>query len=137
MKPLEIAIVGGLLAFGAVHFHVAVTKMGRDPFSQTAAAAGFVAVPMPDGAIANQVLVVGPNCTTPRGVRTRALTTALAKANIPYQRTEHLQFSDPDDLTAMGRLDQVMAGDAPIVFVHGQAKANPTPEVVMQIYKAR
>ncbi len=105
---------------------------------QTANQTGFVKAAMPDGAIANEVLIVGPECDRPEGIRARTLAISLAKLNIPYRRTESISMnsdSTDDIFTAMDQMDNLMQGDSPVVFINAKGKANPTIDEVVAEYR--
>ncbi len=107
--------------------------------SQAATQTGFVKAAMPDGAIANEVLIVGPECDRPEGVRARTLANSLAKLNIPYRRTESISMnsdSTEDIFEAIEQMDQLMKGDSPVVFINAKGKANPTIDQVIAEYRS-
>jgi|GEM_PF-2162841 len=96
---------------------------------------GFVRAAMPQGAIANEVLIVGPTCNRPEGVRTRALVSELARLNIPYRQTNSLTFSSEEGLGNLWQMNQIMQKEAPFVFVNRKAKANPALNEVVTEYQ--
>lgn len=107
----------------------------RSTAAKVATETGFVSVPLPEGAVANEVLIVGPTCSRPQGARTRALVSSLAQLKIPYRQTTSISLSSGDVLGNMLQLNQLMAGDAPIVFVNGKGKANPSLNEVVTEYR--
>jgi len=96
---------------------------------------GFVKAAPPKGAIANEVLIVGPNCNRPEGVRTRALANELARLNIPYRQTDTMTFSADDGLGNLWQMHQLLQKEGPLVFVNRKAKANPALNEVVTEYQ--
>jgi hypothetical protein len=92
---------------------------------------------MPEEAEAFQVLVVGPNCSSPEGIRTQTLINQLEAQQIPYQYTNAITFSG-DQLLSMDfwRSQQVVAGASPKVFLNGRGKAEAEMQEVLSEYKA-
>jgi hypothetical protein len=136
-STLVLAVIGS--GIGILLLLVGIMMNSKTATSSTAARVatqtGFVKVPLPEGAVANQVLIVGPNCHRPQGVRTRALASGLAKLNIPYQQTSSVRMSSDVGLGNIFQLNQLMAGDAPIVFVNRKGKANPSLDEVLAEYR--
>lgn len=131
MQFLKLMLMVGVLGLGATHLLSHATS-GKYAASSKS---GFVPVVMPDGADFNEVLVIGPDCSTARGKRTRSLAAKLAEAGIPHRRTESIGFTNPSDIAGMMRLNEVMQQDAPIVLVRGQGKGNPSVEEVIALYR--
>ncbi|MCU0549893.1 MAG: hypothetical protein MUC48_11150 [Leptolyngbya sp. Prado105] len=127
MQFLKLMLIVGVLGFGATSIFNQVTA--------SKSKSGFISVVMPDEASPNEVLVIGPNCNTDRGQRTRALAAKLAQAQIPHRRTDSVSISNSSDIAGMMRLNEVMQQDAPIVLIRGQAKGNPTAEEVIAMYQ--
>lgn len=103
------------------------------PSSSRTSASGFTKVLSPVGATPGEVLIVGPNCTSEQGVRTRELARKLADLKVPYQQTDSARFS-ANPITGWGdwaQINQLMQGDSPVVFINGRAKANPSLEEVL------
>jgi hypothetical protein len=126
----QAAIIGAVVYAKSNSRTIAVSQ----PKNQT----GFVKTAMPDGAIAREVLIVGPECDRPEGIRARTLASSLAKLNIPYRRTESISMnsdSTDDIFGAMEQMDRLMKGDAPVVFVNAKGKANPTLDEVVAEYR--
>jgi hypothetical protein len=99
---------------------------------------GFVPLPAPAGADAGRVLIFAPiDCPSEQAQRAGALARALAGQHIAYTRLEQADFDleNPDPGT-LARLKRVMEGKAPIVFVRGRAKADPSFEEVLAEYRA-
>ncbi len=132
---IGLAIAAQATIIGAV---VYVKSNSRTTAIQPTNQTGFVKAAMPDGAIANEVLIVGPECDRPEGIRARTLASSLAKLNIPYRRTESISMnsdSTEDIFEAMERMDELMKGDSPVVFINAKGKANPTIDQVIAEYR--
>ena len=100
---------------------------------------GFVALPSLAGADPRQVVVFAPqNCPKESARRSDELAQSLVQRNIPSVRSDNATFtflSDPDP-GIKARLNAVMNGELPIVFVNGKGKANPTLDEVIAEYGA-
>ncbi|PZV11771.1 MAG: hypothetical protein DCF22_13745 [Leptolyngbya sp.] len=122
---IGLAIAAQAAIIGAVVYVKSTSRTAMA--SQTGTQTGFVKAVMPDGAIANEVLIVGPECDRPEGIRARTLASSLAKLNIPYRRTESISMnsdSTENIFEAMDQMDHLMKGDAPVVFINAKGKAN-------------
>lgn len=102
---------------------------------------GFVSLPHADGQDSRTVFVVAARgCPHEDAQRADRLTEDLSRRGIPVERVDHVDFrfaSPPDSLT-MGRINKVMKGPLPIVFVAGRAKSNPSlDEVVIEFEGSR
>jgi hypothetical protein len=100
---------------------------------------GFIELPSPSNASPGNVLVLAAeNCPEEAAKRADALTEELRRNNIPVTRAHSTNFSfqnpDPD---TMRRLDSVMRGDLPVVFINGKGKSNPTLDEVIAEYQNR
>ena len=98
--------------------------------------AGFIPVPMPDGAKPDTVLVFAPaNCPREGAQRARALVRNLTEHRVASVLTDHYAAQtfqpSPEANASFKRLNAVMTGDLPIVLVNGMGKANPTLEEVL------
>jgi hypothetical protein len=99
---------------------------------------GFVAMPTLAGGDPKQVVVFAPeNCPSEKAQQADDLARQLSARNIPTLRSHDVTFSSSDPDPRIGvRLDSVMKGELPIVFVNGRGKANPTLEEVLAEYGA-
>ena len=136
MNLLKI-ILAITLAFGAYkywHGHQ-VAKATREATN----ANGFVAVPPVQGAAEDTVLVVAAeNCPHEDAQRSDRLAQDLARRGIPVRRTHNVGFAFTSvEGDTMDRLNTVMQGPLPIVFVNGRAKGNPSLDEVLDEVKAR
>ena len=97
---------------------------------------GFVALPTLANSSPKQVVVFAPeNCPSEKAQQADDFARQLASRNIPSVRTHDVSFSSSDPDPAIGiRLNSVMNGELPIVFVNGKGKANPTLQEVIAEY---
>jgi len=98
-------------------------------------AAGFVPVPMPEGAARNTVIVFAPkNCPREGAQRARAMVQKLSDRGIANVMSDHYGAQafepNPETVAAFKRLNAVMTGEIPIVLINGMGKANPTADEV-------
>jgi hypothetical protein len=127
---LFIAIVGA-----AFHFW---NKQDVESALKTATISpnGFIDLPAPTN-LDNDLVIVfaAEGCPKEEGQRADHLAEALSRQNIPNTRAHSASFdlADPDP-ALLGRLDSVMKGTLPIVFVNGKGKANPTLDEVVSEY---
>jgi len=93
-------------------------------------------MPTPDGQDQTIVYVIAAeNCPHEDAQRADRLAAALSEEHIPVQRSHHVGFSAIHDNAEAARVNTVMNGELPIVFVHGRAKSNPTLEDVQNEIK--
>jgi hypothetical protein len=99
---------------------------------------GFIALPAATNLNTNRVIVLAAeNCPKEDARRADNLAEELGRRNIPYTRAHSANFDVPNpDPAILRRLDSVMKGALPIVFVNGRAKANPTLDEVLAEYRA-
>jgi hypothetical protein len=99
---------------------------------------GFVQLPALDNAPRNTILVfAAENCPHEDAARADALAAQLSRNGLPVARRQHASFpSVGSEAGALERINAVMTGKLPIVFVNGAAKANPTQEEVIAEYRA-
>jgi hypothetical protein len=98
---------------------------------------GFVSLPAMNNVDPRQVVVFAPeNCPSEKAQQADDLARQLAARSIPAVRSHDVSFTSSDPDPAIGiRLNSVMNGDLPIVFVKGKGKANPTIEEVLAEYR--
>ena len=129
MSKLALVFGGGL----ALLLGITVVERINTPSEKD-----FVSVPLPDGISANQVVVSGLLDCPQSGTQTRQVIDQLTAAQIPYQHITNFSFSAADDWAGIQRLNEVLKRGAPVVFVNGKVKAQPTPqEVIAEYRKAR
>jgi hypothetical protein len=99
--------------------------------------AGFAGMISPDGTDPNKVLIIGPETGPSEEARhCNDMALQLTNLGIPFQRTSahDLRFSSNEKID-VARLNVIMAGNPPIVFIHGQAKSDATVEQVVAEYR--
>ncbi len=99
---------------------------------------GFVMMPpMADGNPTQVVVYVPEDSPHEKIQQADELAQQLASRNIPTVRMHTVSFASAVLDPKVGvRLDSVMKGELPLVFVHGRGKANPTLEQVIAEYGA-
>jgi hypothetical protein len=102
-------------------------------------ATGFVSFPWPKGAPASAVLIFAPpNCPSAMAQRARELGRRLDALHIPQVQLQEASFDiDGSDQAAMAKLNRIMEGGGPPVFVRGKAKDNPSIDEVVAEYRGR
>lgn len=96
----------------------------------------FAAIPLPDGVSSQGVVIFAPeNCPSEAAQRARQLAGHLSAQRIPYRETGSANFSSLSSQDEANRVMSVMNGPVPVVYVNGRAKANPTPEEVVDEYR--
>lgn len=97
---------------------------------------GFISVPMDHRAPRDTVLIMSaPNCPSEEGQRARYLSAQLDELRIPNViRSQYRVTQRPiDDALAEGlkRLELVMYGEGPAVFINGMGIPNPGVDTVV------
>ena len=124
MSLLRVLLVAGI-AGGVYH---QATKP-RAPAANPAAA-------MP--ATSNVVVVAAENCPKEDAQRADHLAAELTRQGIPVMRTLSVSFTitEPDS-GLPGRLNAIMNGPLPAVFIDDRAKSNPSLAEVVAEFKSR
>lgn len=128
---LVLAIVGA-----GYHFY---EKRHEDDWLKTAkvSANGFMELPAPSNLDMDGVIVFAAlNCTKEAAQRADEMADALKRRNIPTKRAQSInfQFSEDPGPHVVKRINSVLKGELPIVFVNGKGKANPTLDEVLSEY---
>lgn len=99
---------------------------------------GFVALPTPANTNSKDLIIFSAeNCPKEDARRANELADQLSRRNIPFTRSHHADFDFPNpDPEVLDRLNAVMNGKVPIVFMNGKGKANPTIDEVVAEYNA-
>lgn len=97
----------------------------------------FVTVPTPDEVPPDRVVITGLLNCPQTGKNTQALITKMTEAQIPYQHITQFGFANTDDWAGLQRLNEIIKRGGPVVFVHGKAKSNPTPDEVIAEFRRR
>jgi hypothetical protein len=97
---------------------------------------GFVTLPPASGHDSAAVVVVAPaGCPLPDAKRADELAQTLTRAGVRVQQTNAINMSGFDPGEA-DRINSVLSGQIPIVFVGRRAKANPSLQEVLVEAKA-
>lgn len=126
-----------LIAIAGLSYDLWQKHEAEKDLAENTSANGFVAIPMPSDVSDREVLVIAAeNCPKEDSRRADELAGQLSRLDIPVSRTHSVNFtfSNPDS-RVIGRVNKVMRGKLPIVFIHGKAKANPTLEEVVAEYR--
>lgn len=131
------AVVAVVAPLGYVIWHKHAANLEAEALAQLTDENGFVELAQPVGIKPDKVFIFAPaNCPREAGLRSDALTQSLADRDIAYSRSAHLSY-EPMDQVMLDRVNSIIAGDnAPIVFVNGRVKANPTLDEVLAEYTA-
>lgn len=134
MKIIKLVLLVATVAV-AYQWYTHQPKTGPEAL---VSANGFIALPSLVNADPKQVVVFAPqNCPKESARRSDDLAQQLAQRNIPSVRSHDVTFTSSDPDPGIGaRLNAVMNGELPIVFVNGKGKANPTLDEVMAEYGA-
>jgi hypothetical protein len=124
-----------VLAYLVWHEHSA--RVEAEALRQLSDENGFLDLATPTGADPKKVwIVAAANCPKEGARRAEALAHDLAERDIAFERHASISFAaDEGDPTLFRRLDAVLNGDTPIVFVNGRIKSNPTLEEVLAEYE--
>ena len=133
MSTINIIIVICAIAFGGYTYVQKHRNQAAAPTAEAVAStdSSFVALPPADGHQAGAVVVIAPiGCTREEARRAEQLASDLSSNGVRVQRTNRISFTGFDPAET-GRIESVMNGGVPIVFVNGKGKANPTFNEVM------
>lgn len=134
MNFIKLLLIAGILGASWNYWNKHQTTAATE---KVPSANGFTALPAPGGTAPGRVLVIAAeNCTADAARRADDLAYELSKQKIPVTRTHNVnfEFSNPDS-GLMQRLNSVMNGELPIVFVGDRAKNNPTLAEVLAEYR--
>ena len=144
MESLLKTIAFIVVAFLAVRFISAHRR--AQPVAGASAAAvaqasanGFVPLPAPFTAPPDRLLILAPpNCPSAEGQRADALVRGLNRDGIPCVRSGHVSVTPTRMPTEdeVARIDAIMTGSLPIVFVNGRARNNPSIAEIEAEYRS-
>ena len=99
---------------------------------------GFVSLPPVRGQSPSAVLVIAAeDCPHDDAQRADRLADDLSRSGVPVVRIHNLTFDVEGGGSAdLDRINAVMGGTLPVVFVRGRAKANPSLDQVLAEYRA-
>jgi hypothetical protein len=127
-----------IVAVAGVGYHVWHKQQTQAEAAPTTAISEFVEVPAPAGLVGHEVLILAPkNCPSDAAQRADAMARELAERDIPVTRSDNVSWNiSAPEPEAIARINTLMAGEIPTVFVNGKAKANPSLEEVLREYQA-
>ena len=143
METLFKSLIVIVVLFMAARFYSSYRKTHADPAgSKTAAAAsahasavlaaspnGFVSLPSPYPAPKDAVLILAAeNCPGDAAQRADSLARGLRNEGIPCTRSSEISLIPTEETTEadIARLNEIMLGALPIVFVNGRVRNNPS-----------
>jgi hypothetical protein len=134
MNFIKLLLLAGIIGGGWNYWNKQQTAAAT---AKATSSNGFVTLPAPSGTPAGRVLVIAAeNCTADAARRADDLAHELSKQRIPVTRTHNVNFTfNQPDAVLMQRLNTVMNGELPIVFVGDRVKNNPTLTEVVAEYR--
>ena len=133
MNAARVLLIVCALGGGGVHYwHKHESAVALASVMASADENGFIDLPPARGQKLDAVYVVAAvNCPHEAAQRADRLAKELTDQGIPVIRTNNVSFSGRGlDESAVKRLNVVMNGPLPIVFVRGRAKSAASPEDV-------
>jgi hypothetical protein len=132
MNGLKVILAIGIVS-GGVHFwneHKASTALKEALAS--ADRNGFVELPPAEGQRPDSVYIVAAeNCPGEAAQRADHLAQELTGKGIPVIRTHNVQFNNSYlDQSNVGRLNAIMNGPLPIVFIRSKAASSPRLDAI-------
>ena len=133
---LVISIAGGCYVYWNEQRHrapAAVAEAGANPST------GFETYPAVPGQKFRTVYVIAAeNCPHEDAQRADRLADELSRQGVRVERAHSINFifASQPDAGVLGRINTLMNGPLPIVFVDGRAKSNPSLSDVVAEYNA-
>ena len=139
MQFIRIALVVGVVAL-CVHLCGRGTSLesSGDESADRVSANGFVVMPPLNGGPADAIIVFAPkNCPSAAAQRADVMERSLTNRGIPTVRLDRadFDFAQVPDVAIMRRINTIVGGEMPVVFVNRRAKANPTLNDVLAEYR--
>ena len=136
MKTFGLVLVAALVlvVWAKVHRQKASTGDGLPTRAQAESVNGWAQVPMPAGTHANRVIVFSAlNCPKPAAQRALSIMRDLEDRGVPCDHVDRIEFpgATPDE---GARLQRVIDGGGPVVFVKGRAKSAPLVDEILAEY---
>ncbi|MGA8706677.1 MAG: hypothetical protein WB646_06765 [Steroidobacteraceae bacterium] len=136
MTSARILLAVGAVAVG-VHYAHRHSDIPYSPIMPGADQSGFVSLPPAQGQDPDTVYVVAAvNCPHEAAQRADRLAADLRNKGIPVVRTSNVSFAGSVDDSTVKRMNTVMTGPLPIVFVHGKARPAAALEDVEAEYRS-
>jgi hypothetical protein len=127
-------------AFGAWRVHVARVAAVQAAYDaeKPPSAQGFVPMPAIADRSSRVLILAAMNCPREAARRADALVGLLSEQGVPSKRSAGLEFRFTSRPTQeeVDRMNRVMTGPLPIVFVDGRAKNNPDVSEIVAEYRA-
>ena len=138
LKIIVVVIVAFLvLKFLSAHRKVEAVASASAAAQMQPSANGFVPLPAPFTAPTDRLLILAPpHCPSQEGRRADELVRQLNQDGIPCTRSGDVSIASgrepTDDETK--RLNAIMMGTMPIVFINGRARNNPSLNEIKSEY---
>jgi hypothetical protein len=133
----KVVIAAAVLALGYLVWHAHSARVESEALAALSDDNGFLELATPTGADPKKVwIVAAANCPKEGARRAEALARDLAEHAVAFERHASISFSaDAGDPALFRRLDAILNGETPIVFVNGRIKANPALDEVLAEYE--
>jgi hypothetical protein len=134
---VKLIIAAAVLVAAYLVWHAHSARVEAEALERLTDENGFLDLATPSGADPRKVwIVAAANCPKEGARRAEALAHDLSERDIVFERHSSVAFSlGADDPALVRRLDAVLHGDTPIVFVNGRIKANPALDEVLAEYQ--
>lgn len=135
--PASLIVIGAIWGGYQMHSQHQAARALRDVMASSDAN-GFVDVPPPVNQDADTIYVVAAqNCPHAAAQQADRLAKQLGAQGMPVVRTSEVSFRPQQvDRATMSRLNVVMNGALPLVFIHSRAAPNPELDRVVAEYRA-
>ena len=136
LKWAAVAVVVALLGYAIWQRHA--ERVEAAELARLTDDNGFVELAQPSGADPRKVwIVAAANCPKEGARRADALASDLAERDVVFERRSNVSFSfEANDPVLFRRIDAMLGGETPIVFVNARIKANPALDDVLAEYRA-
>lgn len=138
MNYLRVLLIVGAAGAGVHYWHQHESAVAVASVMASADVYGFVDLPPAQGQTPDTVYVVAAvNCPHEAAQRADRLAKELGARGVPVIRTSNVRFEGVGlDQAAISRLNVIMNGPLPIVFVRGRAKPAATLDDVEAEFKS-
>ena len=135
MNTIMMIVIAGMV-FGGYKYYEQKKQSAAAAQQTAASSTSFIDVPPITGDNGSVLVVAQENCLKEEAVRSDRLAEELAKNGVRVRRVHMIEFSgfDPQQYS-IDRLNGLMNGQLPIVFVNGRGKSNPSLGEVLAEYK--
>ena len=134
---VKVVIAAVVLVLAYLVWHAHSARVEAQALRQLTDENDFLDLATPSGADPRKVwIVAAANCPKEGARRAEALAHDLSERDVVFERHSSVSFSlGADDPALVRRLDSVLNGETPIVFVTGRGKANPALDEVLAEYE--